>query len=101
MKKSMLIIILALIVFSLLVGCEAKEKEPKVYKVTKSTGLYSSINPDAEMIRSLSVGYAVIPESEDGKLFCLTNAEDMELCKVRVVGSDDVGWVLIKWFEED
>lgn len=71
----------------------------KTWRVTKSTGLYDSIDPDANMIESLSVGTRVRSTRSSGNLTCLINNEGMELCRVEVVGDGSEGWILKKWLD--
>jgi len=67
--------------------------------ITKSTYLYDEIDPDAKGIMLLDVGDRVVSAVPSGILFCLTNDEDMELCRVEVVGDGAEGWVLRKWID--
>jgi len=79
-----------------LVGCGGKQTE---YMVTKSTGLYDAYDIDANIIAELSVGTKVKPAYGD-ELKCGTITEfgtDYELCRVTVIDTGEMGWILRKW----
>ena len=74
------------------------------FKVIKSTGLYSAFDVDADMIAELSVGTIVVPADNKKTFFCdsfIDAGMNFILCKVKVFGTGQTGWVLKKWVEEN
>jgi len=104
MKKRVLVLVLALVVFSLLAGCDNSKDEVKTWKVNKSTGLYKSAEIDSEMIKSLSVGTKVRDVLKNDhlsvcKIIKDPIVSDIRLCQVTVVGTGENGWVIAKWLD--
>ena len=98
MKKRVLIVILVLVAFTLLIGCDSKDKI-KTWEVIKSTGLYYRADADAEMLESLPVGTKVMDFMGNQNFSICEVDEGIEVCKVTVVETGQSGWVIKKWLE--
>lgn len=79
--------------------------ERPTYLVTKSTGLYKEPNADSDYIAELSVGTELQPAY--GTMDCVTFTDtydpttEFTLCRMKVVSTGEMGWVLQKWISED
>jgi len=86
---------------------EIKTVEPKLespYWVTnKATGLYAKAEMHSNILKILSAGDIVIIPNGNSKLICRRvkdDAYDEEYCLVQVFPDGEIGWVLIKRFNE-
>lgn len=72
---------------------------PAAYVITKSTGLYGTIESD-EPFEVLQVGVLVIPANNQMFFECEVNTDSFKLCRVKVIETGKTGWVLQKWMLE-
>jgi hypothetical protein len=112
-KKYILIGVITVIVvfvslFFALNMIKGKNLPYQVYTVTKDTELYDNPTVNAGVISDLSVGTKLIPADQKDPLICETKTETdkdlnwsmtFTLCYVRVMDSQQTGWVLKKWIE--
>ena len=105
--KRLYFLILTISLFStLLTACGQSQNEANstspIYKVTQSTGLYTALEIDADQIAVLSVGAILVPADDNTTLFCDKFSEagmTYTLCKVKVSGTGQTGWVLKQFIE--
>ena len=74
----------------------------QTYKVIHETGLYSAFDIDADMITVLSVGTILVPADNKRSFVCDSFIEagtTYTLCKIKMYGTGQTGWVLRKWVE--
>lgn len=81
----------------LLSACGADNSIP-MYKVSESTGLYSTFGDiNAEQLMVLPEGTILVPVGDESKLFCDSFTEagmPYVLCEVKVLETGQTGWVL-------
>ncbi|RJO64989.1 MAG: hypothetical protein C4540_02535 [Candidatus Omnitrophota bacterium] len=109
--KTRNLIILAITIF-LLAACKSQENRatpttrptptegPLLFKVNKSTGLYTAPHADAGMIVALPVGTKLIPARGEKFQSCKTYEEPgmtIVMCEMEVVETGKIGWVIKKW----
>lgn len=86
-----------IIIVVFLVACVSNsDKDPQVYKINYSTGLYDSVSIDTEQIAFLDVGTEVSPVNENGKISCHTTSDGLEMCHVKVLDIGKTGYILRK-----
>lgn len=105
--KKLMIVIVSIIVLLIILACGSTTSTERAtsptYEVTKSTGLYSEFDIDADMIAELSVGTLLVPADGKHSLYCDSFTDSgmtFTLCKVKIIETGETGWVLKKWIEE-
>lgn len=104
-KLTVLIGLIAILLVIVACGSTSTKKitTTPTYEVTKSTGLYSAFDINADMIAELSVGTLLVPADGEYPLNCDSFSDGgtvFTLCKVKVVETEKTGWVLKKWIDE-
>ena len=72
-----------------------------VYRISRETGLYSAFDVNTDQLAVLPVGTEVTP-ADGGSLDCSSLTDSgmtLTLCRVKVPGTGEIGWVLEKWIE--
>lgn len=71
---------------------------PAAYVITKDTGLYASLK-DEEPVDVLPVGTLVIPAKNQMFFECEEDTNSFKLCRVEVIETGQIGWVLQEWMD--
>ena len=107
MKKysMMIVLILVMLVIPACGSATSSDRTDSIlsYEVIKSTGLYSALDINADMIAELSVGTLLEPADGRNSLYCDSfddSGMTFTLCEVKVVQTGKTGWVLKKWVEK-
>jgi len=107
--KKLCVLIIGITFFSMLLSaCGQSQNEinaaAPTYKVTESTGLYSALEIDADQVAVLSAGAILVPADDRTTLFCdkfIDAGMPYALCKVKVLGTGQTGWVLKLFIEKN
>lgn len=103
-KLGVLVVLLGLMVLTVS-ACGTDTSTPTraaatTYSINHDTGLYASLSATADQLAVLSSGTRVAPADGGTSLNCSSVTDSgitMTLCEIKVVSTEETGWVLKQW----